>query len=205
MIELPEEFIEKPFDIYPDREKTVKYMQDFVSFKMPKSNWCTYIYGQPGAGKSALAAASLKSFFLRNKCVSGIFLSTRSYFKKLRDSFGENIAMSNLMDKLENTDLLVFDDFGTGVGSEWELSKISDLLEARFDKKAKTIITSNFDLETLKAKMDDRLYRRIKEGGIINLKKSEWHGQVPKDIERPRMENLSKPVQPHQYKDDDGI
>lgn len=180
--EVPEKYRERPFDTYPDKERAVEFVKHFVEGK--ESHWCLYLHGEPGCGKTHLAVAALKYYIIKNRYSTALFLTCRSYFSMLQDNFNNPLGMSNLTRKLLECDLIILDDLGVSRGTDWQREKICELIEERYNKNKKTIISTNWDLEKAKQELlDDRLYRRIAEGKVLKIVKSKYHGNENKLFE----------------------
>ena len=171
--DIPKRYIEKEFEIFPDKEEAIKHLEQFL--KTPKGPWCLYIYGVPGCGKTHLVCHLLKKFLCLSEFHSARFLTHRSYYQKLQDCFNDNLASHELNLKHRETDLLIFDDLGTIADVDWKVEKVNDLIYDRYDDGRKTIITSNKSLhEYKKDTRNDRVYRRLAEGLEIEWSRSEY-------------------------------
>ncbi len=171
--ELPRIYHNKPYEIFEDQVEKVEKLKDFVSGKNP--TWCLYLYGEPRCGKTHLVCHLLKYFIENSSYHSARFLTHRSFFQKLQDCFGDNVAMHELLRKHRETDLLIFDDFGAMDETNWKVSATNDLIYDRYDDGRKTIITSNRSLEDYKKDTkNDRVYGRIIEGMVGQWTRSKY-------------------------------
>ena len=112
-----------------------------------------YIWSRTkGSGKTFLAScvcnSLVKSFRIRPKMVN---------VSNLIDIYKKDEAR---MDEIINADVLVIDDIGQKeAGINWVSDILYQILDARIQRKAVTIATSNYDIDELD--LDDRLLDRI--------------------------------------------
>ena len=70
------------------------------------------------------------------------------------------------LELLNNADVLLIDDLGTGKPSEYETNILFSILESRSEEKA-TIITTNLDKNKLLKKYDNRIVSRLNANGVF--------------------------------------
>jgi len=106
----------------------------------------------------------------------------------LRESFGSHRAPAQFIEanklgrlagfgdeneeaweKLENTPLLIIDDFGSEFADQkgWFDNAFQSLTNTRYAESRATIITSNLSLENFKARAGERFLDRLRESGIV--------------------------------------
>lgn len=126
-----------------------------------------YLYGPPGTGKTMLASLILNELIIYDRVEAGYIKITRDFFNKIRasfnvesDSYGRG---EDIFHTLSRRAILVIDDFGVQADSEWEKRTLYDLIDARYENEAPTIITSNSSPEEWETLFQGRILSRLKE------------------------------------------
>lgn len=130
-------------------EEAFEAAQKFA-FDFEKRETGLFIYGSPGNGKTHLAAAIAHTIKERGHTV--VFQTVPKLLERIRATFnGKNReSEQEIMDVLTTAKLLVLDDIGAEKVSGWVLEVIFRIIDGRYQRKLKTIITSNLkptDLE----------------------------------------------------------
>ncbi|MGD0955427.1 MAG: ATP-binding protein [Candidatus Acidiferrales bacterium] len=102
------------------------------------------LMGPCGAGKTHLAVAALKEIVQRGH--SGLFYDYRELLKEIQDSYNAE-SQSTEMSVLEpvlKAEILVLDDVGSSKPSLWALETVGHILNARYNEKRVTLLTTNF-------------------------------------------------------------
>ncbi len=102
------------------------------------------LMGPCGAGKTHLAVAALKEIVVRGH--SGLFYDYRELLKQIQDSYNAE-SQSTEMSVLEpvlKAEILVLDDVGSSKPSLWALETVGHILNARYNEKRVTLLTTNF-------------------------------------------------------------
>lgn len=108
------------------------------------------IYGSKGTGKTHLAAAIANS--LMRQGVPVVFATMIDLLAKIKDSFDNKRAGASEEDILrlyKTCDLLIIDDLGKEQPTEWALTKIYQIINARYEDYKPVIITTNYAPEEL--------------------------------------------------------
>lgn len=158
-----------------------------------------YYWGPTGTGKSTAAAAALRRDLFRSINVKHQlsyfdpssenytpghiphfttqfrFINIPELFFLLRTSMAKkNSVGDEIVEQCKGAKLLVLDDLGAEMLTEWTYQVLYLIINSRFDSMKPTIFTSNFSLEELGAKIsDERLISRVLrmcEGNIFHLK-----------------------------------
>lgn len=103
-----------------------------------------FIYGEAGHGKTWLSVALLKAWINRGR--AGMFIRCSALTDALKKGMRDGSADA-LMERLEEIELLVLDDFAMLIGSAYERSKIINLLVTRHASGKLTLINSNYSME----------------------------------------------------------
>ena len=157
------------------RLKTIE--SDVVNFVNNGSN--LYLYSTIcGNGKSSWALRILQAYF--NKIwpsatieCKALFINVPKFFLSLKDNISNhNDYIQHIKDNVADCDLVIWDDIGTKVGTEFEIENLLNIINNRIDNGKSNIYTSNMNPEQLKERVGERLYSRI-----VNLSTNiELHG-----------------------------
>lgn len=127
-----------------------------------------FLWGNPGTGKTLLSSIILTELIIRHG-IDGKFIKiSRTFFKRLKttfvegsDTYGES---SKIEKELEQTDILVVDDFGVQRDTAWEQETLYNLVDARYEAEKFTIFTSNGNPQKMFSELSEgRILSRIKE------------------------------------------
>ena len=118
------------------------------------------LMGGVGTGKTYLASAALKHLITSSftgvliedeqkpldlYSVSGRFVDFPSLLLQIKDSFTQKSSELSVLTPLMETDVLVIDEFGKGrADNSWQLEKLDDLINARYNNNRITILTTNY-------------------------------------------------------------
>jgi len=173
--------------------KRVRYVLEQTDVYIPKKDLhrSLFIYGKPGVGKTVLAAAILaeslfskihietvqemlspsSAMYIGEKAPDFskkyIFIRVPELLQKLKKSFSAGPQENNeqdLIDLYSKASLLVLDDIGTELTTNWAYSILYLIVDNRYNEMLPTIFTSNLSLEQLMRRfVDERLVSRIIE------------------------------------------
>ena len=102
------------------------------------------LMGPSGVGKTHLAVAALKELIRREH--AGLFCDYRELLKEIQASYNpasESTEMG-ILEPIRTVELLVLDDLGASKPSAWVLDIIGLVLNARYNEKRATILTTNY-------------------------------------------------------------
>jgi DNA replication protein DnaC len=102
------------------------------------------LMGPSGVGKTHLGVAALKELIRRGH--HGIFCDYRELLKEIQASYNpasESTEMG-ILEPIRTVEILVLDDLGASKPSAWVLDIIGLVLNARYNEKRVTILTTNF-------------------------------------------------------------
>jgi DNA replication protein DnaC len=102
------------------------------------------LMGRSGVGKTHLAVASLKELLRRGH--AGLFCDYRELLKEIQASYNpasESTEMS-ILEPIRTSEILVLDDLGASKPSAWVLDIIGLVLNARYNERRVTILTTNY-------------------------------------------------------------
>src|SRR6266702_8832706 len=124
------------------------FTQGFVREYPGSSEKGLLFMGPSGVGKTHLAVAALKELIHRGH--AGLFCDYRELLKEIQASYNpasESTEMK-ILEPIRNTEILVIDDIGASKPSAWVLDIIGLVLNARYNEKRMTILTTNYFEET---------------------------------------------------------
>jgi DNA replication protein DnaC len=152
------------------RELPARYqlarLSDFpVELQSRAARWIAHpgdgllIEGPVGSGKTYLAAA-----IVRARIESGMRASFRrsaDLYAALRESYRLNASESDLMGPYRDAQLLVLDNLGAGSLTDFERRITLEILDRRLNDRRPTVVTTNWELDAIAEKMDDRIASRL--------------------------------------------
>jgi len=102
------------------------------------------IIGPCGAGKTHLAVAALRQIVLRGH--TGLFYDYRELLKEIQGSYNPESQTSELsvLEPVLTTDVLLLDDLGSNKPSPWAMETVGHILNARYNEKRVTLLTTNY-------------------------------------------------------------
>ena len=100
------------------------------------------LLGNPGRGKSHIAAAILRAVG------SGMFITHTDLMRRKRLTYNDNKAIDPVTEAQE-AKLLVLDEMGIATGGRDEADIFYQIISYRYDRSLPTIITSNLSLRSL--------------------------------------------------------
>ncbi len=123
--------------------------------------------GTTGTGKTHLACAVLTDLCCRGHRVR--YATARDIVMEVRRSYGSGSEETDLdiLTRYAGYDLLVLDEVGAGSGREHEQMVIADLICRRHDALRPLILISNFDEQSLRDCVGDRVWSRLNECGHL--------------------------------------
>ena len=114
-------------------------------------------YGNSGTGKTFLSHCIAKELVDNGYFV--VYKTAEDLIKNLRDvRFNNN---STLEDHLINCDLLIIDDLGTEISSEFSKAELFNLLNTKLLKNKKMLISTNYSLDELLSLYSERITSRL--------------------------------------------
>ena len=102
------------------------------------------LMGPSGVGKTHLAVAALKDLIARGH--AGLFYDYRELLKEIQASYNpasESTEMG-ILEPIRTVEILVLDDLGASKPSDWVRDIVGIVLNARYNEKLTTIITTNY-------------------------------------------------------------
>ncbi len=149
---------------YPDKalqrvEKIFNSCRSYAVNFTPSSK-SILLLGGVGVGKTHLSLAIANVVI--NRGYSVVFGVSQNIIRDLQNErFNNNQVLQYCDRSVLNCDLLIIDDLGTEVQSPSSLAIIYNIINTRLLSKLPTIITSNYTLDELEDKYDQRILSRI--------------------------------------------
>lgn len=120
-----------------------------------------------GNGKTQWAIRLLRAYFFgiwqkTNYECQGLFVSVPRYLQALKDSITTPNEYAEFISRnILKADLVVFDDIGSKLGSEFEINHLMNAINTRMDLGKSNIFTSNLGKREMTAAVGERLASRI--------------------------------------------
>lgn len=134
--------------------------QKFV-FNFRQSRRGIFIHGTAGTGKTHIAYAI--AYYCSKEISPATFWNIPELLKTIRDDFGQRAENKSGEFKkiMESRNLLVLDDLGAEKMSDWVEETFYIIINYRYEEMLPTIITSNYSLDELSTRLNDRIVSRI--------------------------------------------
>src|SRR5215469_3187612 len=102
------------------------------------------LMGPSGIGKTHLAVAALKELIRRGH--QGLFCDYRELLKEIQASYNPASQSTEMaiLEPVRTAEVLVLDDLGASKPSDWVRDIVGIVLNARYNEKRTTIITTNY-------------------------------------------------------------
>ncbi len=126
-----------------------------------------YLYSPyAGNGKTSWSIRLIAAYFDRiwYKYISGkaLFINVPRFLLELKSSISiQSSYIDHIKANIRTADLVIWDDIGTKVGTEFELENLLSYINARADLGKANIYTSNITPEDLSGVLGGRLYSRV--------------------------------------------
>jgi DNA replication protein DnaC len=151
------------FEVSKQNEKVFRLCKRYADGfdQMLQRNQGLLLYGDVGTGKT-FSSACIANALLDKK----IPVVMTSFVKLLEQTRGFDRDDNTLIRQLNRAKLLIIDDLGAERGSDYALEKVYDIVDSRYRANLPMILTTNLDLEEMKAEKDirrSRIYDRIFE------------------------------------------
>lgn len=102
------------------------------------------LMGPVGTGKTHLAVSALKRLVVRHG-LTGRFVDFSKFLADLRNCYSTKASEESIIGPLRTVDVLLLDELGKGrTENEWQLEKLDDLINGRYNAGRITILTTNY-------------------------------------------------------------
>ncbi len=119
--------------------------------------------GVTGCGKTHLAVGILHDVLKRG--FTGQYCNVTDLLTRLRESYSDESAEREglILEEAGSVDLLVFDDLGAEMPTDWVRDRIYLILNRRYESARPVIVTTNCDDAELREKIGARIVSRLYE------------------------------------------
>lgn len=145
---------------------------DISSFVEKGNN--LYIYSQNcGTGKTLWSFRLLRAYIeavwgYKEMTPIVLFISVPRFLLELKSNITKKSDyIENILNSVNSADLVVWDDIGNKVGTEFETTNLFSIIDDRLLNNKSNIYTSNLGEEELHNLLGDRLYSRIFNSSIV--------------------------------------
>lgn len=136
-----------------------KYAENFKEMK--EKNIGLIIHGEPGNGKTYMTSCIANELLKRSTSVTCVSIdSILGRIKRTFDSYGKE-GEFEIINTLGQADLLILDDLGTEVQTEWSRRTIYNIIDNRYRMALPLIVTTNIKLEDIQKFYGKRTYDRL--------------------------------------------
>lgn len=120
-----------------------------------------FLHGAVGIGKTYAAVALLRYDIEHTK--HAVFVSIFDLLQKIKASFSQTAGQTEqqIIEYYSTIPNLYLDDLSAEKPTDWGLTILCSVLDARYSNQLRTIITSNADIPDLQHILGDRLISRI--------------------------------------------
>jgi len=167
---LPPEMLEWTWDTFPGAPKAREFAEETywkIDSERPKGTapkWLI-ITGPVGSGKTGLAVCLYKDFM--DEDPSTVFFRTSELLDIEKRSFSDDGDHVSILERIGRTcHTLILDDVGSERGTEWEITAIRNLLTVRYERRLRTILTTNLSIEELGQCYGQRIADRLADVAV---------------------------------------
>lgn len=158
-------------DFYPDKAENSNLSPRQIMDKVKKNCWdyaTNFTLNSPnlmfqggvGLGKTHLSLAIAGKVIAKGYGV--IYGSAQNFFNSIEsEHFGRGENKQYTLNLLKSCDLLILDDLGTEFITQFTTAALYDIINTRILTRRPTIISTNFNIDGLKKKYDDRITSRL--------------------------------------------
>lgn len=167
---IPKRFQSRSFVGYeadtPEQQYALAYAREYAeNFEDALSTGrCAMFLGSPGTGKTHLAAAICMHIMRKGR--TAYYTTVLDAIQQILDTRrpGATMRWSDAVGLLTEPDLLVLDEVGVQLGSEFEQSVLTNALNRRYAQGKPVLLLSNLHASGVRDYLGARVFDRLREG-----------------------------------------
>lgn len=183
---IPERFQDRTFDTFraeTDAQRAaLAFAREYATRfdEVRQEGRCALFIGAPGTGKTHLSAAIGMHLLRKGRTVN--FTTVYRGVQRVLDTRhpGSRLSWSQAVELLTEPDLLILDEVGMQLGSEFEQTLITDALNNRYERRRPVLMLSNLKASEVRDYLGARVMDRMREGGgrIVPFEWDSYRGRV---------------------------
>lgn len=134
------------------------------------------ISGNVGSGKTHFACALCIARRLAG--LPALFRPMAELYRELRKAIQAGESDVSIVEDYLAVGCLFLDDIGSGALSDFEIRTALDILDGRHIRRRPTVVTTNWSLEEIASKMDDRVASRLSDFSLLRFEGRDLRGQA---------------------------
>lgn len=146
-----------------NRKNALREAREFADIFSADYGRSLVYFGNPGCGKSHLAAGVAKAVFAHGFTTK--FVSLLGMLNGIKATFGQHSHLSYdaVIQSYVTPDLLVIDDIGVKFETDSDRTLIYDVINQRYEGEKSIVITSNLDIDELISSLGSRVISRLQD------------------------------------------
>ena len=139
-------------------EKILNYAKQYAA-TFEKNSDSILMFGNTGLGKTHLSLAIANEVL--KKGYSVLYDSAINILRKIESEHFSYDHLSDMLDLVMDTELLILDDLGTEYETKFYSSTIYNIINTRLNRSKPTIISTNMNFPQLSKRYDERVTSRL--------------------------------------------